>query len=89
MIKGRLKTKLKSLFKRRHGTQHNDIQHNVTQQNKTQHNDTQHNDTQHNGRVLLCCVVYADFVYNECRKLALYAECQYVECRYTECCGAI
>ncbi len=38
-----------------------DTHYNGTQHNDTQQNDTQHNDTQHNGRVLLCCVIYADF----------------------------
>ncbi len=27
-------------------------------------------------------------VYDECHKLALYAECHYGECRYAECLGA-
>ncbi len=46
-----------------------------------QPHDTQHNDTYHNGRVsIMQSVMYA-----ECRKLALYAECNYAECHYAEC----
>jgi hypothetical protein len=54
----------------------------TTLSTKTNKHDTQHNDTQHNGKVLLCCVIYADC--SVCRQLALYAECHCADCRYDE-----
>jgi hypothetical protein len=61
--------------------------------------DIQHNDTQHNNKqnatlsIMVQCYYPVSFmftvVYDECRKLVLYAECHYVERRYAECRGAI
>ncbi len=65
----------------RNNIQHNDIQHNNTaylHNNKKRY-------TRHNGRMLLCCVFYADCHVCWVRRLVLYAECHYAEYYWTEC----